>query len=45
MEKLLENISYNASDIGPKKFNINKKYVEDHLEELIKSQDLSKFIL
>ena len=45
MEKLLENISYNASDIGPKKFNIDKKYVEDHLEELIKSQDLSKFIL
>ena len=45
MEKLLENISYNASDIGPKKFNIDEKYVEDHLEELIKSQDLSKFIL
>ena len=45
MEKLLENISYNASDIGPKKFHINKKFVEDNLEELIKSQDLSKFIL
>ena len=45
MEKLLENISYSASDIGPKKINIDKKYVEDHLEELIKSQDLSKFIL
>jgi len=45
LEKLLENISYNASDIGPKKFNIDEKYVEDHLEELIKSQDLSKFIL
>jgi len=45
MEKLLENISYNASDMGPEKVNIDKKYVEDHLEELIKSQDLSKFIL
>ncbi len=45
MEKLLEDISYSASDIGPKKFNIDKKYVEDHLEELVKSQDLSKFIL
>ena len=45
LEKLLEDISYSASDIGPKKFNINEKYVEDHLEELIKSQDLSKFIL
>ena len=45
MEKLLENISFEASDIGPKKVSIDKKYVEDHLEELIKSQDLSKFIL
>ena len=45
MEKLLENISFEASDIGPKKVNIDKKYVENHLEELIKSQDLSKFIL
>ena len=45
MEKLLEEISYNASDLGPQSININKKYVEDNLEELIKSQDLSKFIL
>ena len=45
MEKVLEDISYNASDIGPKKVQINKKYVEDNLEEIIKSQDLSKFIL
>ena len=45
LEKLLENISYSASDIGPTKVNIDEKYVEDHLEELIKSQDLSKFIL
>ena len=45
MEKLLEDISYNASDIGPKKIQISKKYVEDNLEEIIKSQDLSKFIL
>ena len=45
MEKLLDNISYSASDVGPKKVNIDEKYVEDHLEELLKSQDLSKFIL
>lgn len=45
LEKVLEDISYNASDIGPKKVQISKKYVEDNLEELIKSQDLSKFIL
>ena len=45
MEKLLEDVSYNASDMGPQKININTKYVEKNLGELIKSQDLSKFIL
>ncbi len=45
MEKLLEDISYNASDIGPKDININTEYVEKNLGELIRSQDLSKFIL
>jgi len=45
MEKLLEDISYNASDMGPQKININTDYVEKNLGELIKSQDLSKFIL
>ena len=45
MEKLLEDISYNASDMGPQKININTDYVEKNLGEIIKSQDLSKFIL
>ena len=45
MEKLLEDISYNASDMGPQKININAQFVEKNLGELIKSQDLSKFIL
>ena len=45
MEKLLEEVSFNASDIGPTKIIINKKFVETNLVDLIKSQDLSKFIL
>ena len=45
MEKLLEEVSFNASDIGPKKITINKEFVEKNLVDLIKSQDLSKFIL
>ena len=45
MEKLLEDISYNASDMAPQQIHINKQYVEKNLGELIKSQDLSKFIL
>jgi ATP-dependent HslUV protease ATP-binding subunit HslU len=45
MEKLLEDISFSASDIGPLSVNIDTEYVEKNLGELIKSQDLSKFIL
>lgn len=45
MEKLLEDISFTASDIGPISINIDTQYVEKNLGELIKSQDLSKFIL
>ena len=45
MEKLLEDISFKASDIGPTKIVIDEEYVEKCLGELIKSQDLSKFIL
>ena len=45
MEKLLEEISFSASDIGPTTIEINTDYVEKNLGELIKSQDLSKFIL
>ena len=45
MEKLLEDISFSASDIGPTSIDIDTNYVEKNLGELIKSQDLSKFIL
>ena len=45
MEKLLEEVSFSASDIGPTSIEINTEYVEKNLGELIKSQDLSKFIL
>jgi ATP-dependent HslUV protease ATP-binding subunit HslU len=45
MEKLLEDISFSASDIGPTSIKIDTDYVEKNLGELIKSQDLSKFIL
>jgi len=45
MEKLLEDISFSASDIGPVTIAINLEYVDKNLGDLIKSQDLSKFIL
>ena len=45
MERLLDDISFNASDIKGQKITINAKYVQKELGELVKDQDLSKFIL
>lgn len=45
MEKLLEEISFTASDRGGEEFKITAKYVQEHVGELAKSADLSKFIL
>ena len=45
MEKLLEEISFNASDMKKKSITIDKKYVNSHLEKIAKRTDLSKFIL
>ncbi|MBI1300548.1 MAG: ATP-dependent protease ATPase subunit HslU [Alphaproteobacteria bacterium] len=45
MEKLLEEISFTASDKGGETFKITAKYVQDNVGELAKSADLSKFIL
>lgn len=45
MEKLLEEISFTASDRGGEEIIITADYVRDNVEELVKSADLSKFIL
>jgi len=45
MEKLLEDISFTASDRGGETVSITAEYVREHVEELAKSADLSKFIL
>lgn len=45
MEKLLEEISFSASDRGGETVKITAQYVLDNVEELAKSTDLSKFIL
>ena len=45
MEKLLEEISFNASESSGASFVINEKYVRDTLDVIIKKLDLSKFIL
>jgi ATP-dependent HslUV protease ATP-binding subunit HslU len=45
MERLLEVISFEAPDRSGEKVIINKKYVNDHLDELLKDEDLSRYIL
>ncbi len=45
LEKLLEDISFNAPDLKRKSMTIDKKYVNKKLRNIIKSEDLSRYIL
>jgi len=45
IEKVLEDISFNASDRSGEKIIIDKSYVQNNLGDLVKDTDLSKFIL
>lgn len=47
MEYLLEDISYNAggNDYPVIRVDVNCKYVEEHLEKIIKNRDLKKYVL
>jgi ATP-dependent HslUV protease ATP-binding subunit HslU len=45
MERLMEEISYEASEKQGEKVTVDAKYVNDHLEELVDNEDLSRFIL
>jgi len=45
MERLLETISFEASDKSGSKLTVDAGYVNDHLAELAKDEDLSRYIL
>ena len=45
LEKILDEISFEAPDKGGEKIKIDKAYVEKHLGDIAKDKDLSKFIL
>ena len=45
MERILDDISFNAPDKSGETFKVDGKYVRDHLGELAKNTDLSRFIL
>jgi ATP-dependent HslUV protease ATP-binding subunit HslU len=45
IEKVLEDISFNATDRFGETITVDEKYVQDNLGNLVKDTDLSKFIL
>jgi len=45
MERLLETVSFEASDKSGTHIQINAGYVDEHLAELAKDEDLSRYIL
>ena len=45
IEKVLDDISFNATDKAGETITVDQKYVQDNLGNLVKDTDLSKFIL
>jgi ATP-dependent HslUV protease ATP-binding subunit HslU len=45
MEKVMEEISFSAPDMKKKKVKIDKNYVQKQLKDIVKDEDLSRFIL
>ena len=45
IEKVLDDISFNATDKAGETITVDKKFVSDNLGNLVKDTDLSKFIL
>ncbi|MEQ8692552.1 MAG: ATP-dependent protease ATPase subunit HslU [Pseudomonadales bacterium] len=45
MERLLETLSFEASDAGTRQLTVDREYVDSHLADLASNNDLSRFIL
>ena len=45
MEKLFENVSFEAPDLEKKEIRISSEYVNRELSDIVRNQDLSKYIL
>jgi len=45
MEKLLEEVSFLGPELHGQNIKVDKKYVDEHLHDLVKDYDLSKYIL
>ncbi len=45
LEKVLDEISFQGSDLTEKNQTIDAKYVNETLNEIVKNEDLSRYIL
>ncbi len=45
MERLLDELSFAAPDIGPQEITITAQYVRDRLDEVVQNEDLARYIL
>ena len=45
LDRFMEDVSFEASELGGQTITIDAKYVSDHLDKLVADEDLSKFIL
>jgi ATP-dependent HslUV protease ATP-binding subunit HslU len=45
LERLLEDVSYDAPDLEQKFIHVDAAYVRDRLDEIVKDEDLSRYIL
>ncbi len=45
MEKVLDEISYSADEYSGETINVDAKYVEERLNDIVQDQDLSRYIL
>jgi len=45
LERILEDISFNAPDISKERIVIDTKYVKEMIADIVKDRDLSRYIL
>jgi ATP-dependent HslUV protease ATP-binding subunit HslU len=45
MEMLLEDVSFNATEMGGQTVRITREYVDERLKDIVQDQDLSRYIL
>ena len=45
LERILDEISFDATDMTATDLTIDAKYIKDHIGDLVDTTDLSKFIL